>query len=417
MQHIIIGAGPAGVVAAETLRKSDPSASVTIIGDESEPPYSRMAIPYYLSDNIDEAGSYLRDPSAHYSQQNIELVRQRVEKVDSKKKQVTLADGSTRDYDKLLLATGSRPISPPIPGLDLPQVHSCWTLEDARHIIELARPGANVVLIGAGFIGCIILEALVKRGINLSVVETGNRMVPRMLNEKAGGLLKQWCTDKGIDVHTSCSVDSVTAAGKDEVEVSLSDGSKLPAVLVITATGVKPNLEMLKGTDIKLDLGVLVNHSMQTNNSDVYAAGDVAQGVDFSTGNFEVQAIQPTATDHGRIAALNMAGNTTEHHGTVNMNILDTLGLISTSFGLWMGVEGGEQAELYNPDEFQYINLQFDGDCLVGASTVGKTQHIGVLRGLIESKIKLGPWKQRLLEDPTCIMEAYVASTQELGYQ
>jgi len=417
MQHIIIGAGPAGVVAAETLRKTDPDASITIIGDEPEPPYSRMAIPYYLSDNIDESGSYLRDPSEHYAKQNIELVQQRVDKVDSKAKQVTLADGSTRDYDKLLLATGSRPISPAIPGLDLPQVHSCWTLEDARHIIELAQSGANVVLIGAGFIGCIILESLVKRGIKLSVVETGNRMVPRMLNEKAGGLLEKWCIDKGIDVHTSCSVESVTAADKGEVQVSLSDGSKLPAALVITATGVKPNLEMLEGTDIKLDLGILVNGSMQTNNSDVYAAGDVAQGVDFSTGNFEVQAIQPTATDHGRIAALNMSGHTTEHHGTVNMNILDTMGLISSSFGLWMGVDGGEQAELYNPEEFQYINLQFDGDCLVGASTVGKTQHIGVLRGLIESRVNLGVWKERLMEDPTAIMEAYVASTQELGYQ
>ena len=108
MQHIIIGAGPAGVVAAETLRKSDPDAAITIIGDEPEPPYSRMAIPYFLSDNIDESGSYLRDPAEHYSKQNIGLVQQRVEKIDSKAKQVKLADGSTRDYDKLLLATGSR---------------------------------------------------------------------------------------------------------------------------------------------------------------------------------------------------------------------------------------------------------------------------------------------------------------------
>ena len=416
MQHTIIGAGPAGVVAAETLRKCDPDASITIIGDEPEPPYSRMAIPYYLANNIGEEGSYLRDPKAHYNNQNIELVQQRVEKVDVNKKQVTLADGSTRDYDKLLLATGSSPMSPPIPGLDLPQVHSCWTLEDARSIIELAQPGANVVLIGAGFIGCIILESLVKRGIKLAVVETGNRMVPRMLNDKAGGLLEKWCIDKGIDVHTSCSVESVKGADNNEVEVSLSDGSKLPAALVITATGVKPNVAMLEGTDIKLDIGILVNHSMQTSNDDVYAAGDVAQGIDFSTGNFEVQAIQPTATDHGRIAALNMSGNTSEHHGTLNMNILDTVGLISCSFGLWMGVDGGEQAELYNPDEFQYINLQFDGDCLVGASTVGKTQHIGVLRGLIESRIDLGEWKARLMEDPTSIMEAYMACTQELGY-
>ena len=416
MQHIIIGAGPAGVVAAETLRKSDPQAVITIIGDEPEPPYSRMAIPYYLIDNIDESGTYLRDPKAHFKAHDIEVVQQRVDRVDTAGKQVSLADGSKRDYDKLLIATGSKPVSPPIPGLDLPQVHSCWTLEDARNIIKLAQSGSNVVLIGAGFIGCIILEALVKRGVNLAVVETGNRMVPRMLNEKAGGLLETWCKDQGIDVHTSCSVEGIAEGADDQVEVSLSDGSKLSAALVITATGVKANTDLVDGTDIKTDQGILVDRSMQTSNPDVFAAGDVAQGVDFSTGNFEVQAIQPTATDHGRIAALNMAGKGDEHHGTLNMNVLDTVGLISCSFGLWMGVDGGDSAELYNPDEFQYINLQFDGDHLVGASSVGKTQHIGVLRGLIESKIDLSEWKQRLQADPTAIMEAYIASTQELGY-
>lgn len=417
MQHIIIGAGPAGVVAAETLRKIDPDALVTIIGDEPEPPYSRMAIPYLLINHIEEQGSYLRDPVHHYQTQNIELVQQRVDGIDTAAKQVTLADGGKRRYDKLLIATGSRPISPPIPGLDLPQVHSCWTLEDARGIMSLAQPGANVVLIGAGFIGCIILEALVKRGVHLSVIETGNRMVPRMLNEKAGGLLERWCIDQGIDVHISCSVESVTASDGPEVQVSLSDGSQLSAALVISATGVKPNVEMLKGSDIKLDQGIVVNNTMQTSNADVYAAGDVAQGMDFSSGNYEVQAIQPTATEHGRVAAMNMAGKSVQHHGTVNMNVLDTLGLISCSFGLWMGVDGGDQSELYDAESFRYINLQFDEDCLVGASCVGKTQHIGVLRGLIESRIRLGVWKQRLIKDPTCIMDAYIACTQELGYR
>lgn len=415
MQHIIIGAGPAGVVAAETIRQYDPTSAITIIGDEPEPPYSRMAIPYYLIKNIDESGSYLRDPVKHYRDLDIEVVQMRVDQVDAANKQLKLADGSTRGYDKLLIATGSHPVNPPIPGLDLPQVHSCWTLKDARSIAELAQPGANVVLIGAGFIGCIILEALVKRGINLSVIETGNRMVPRMLNEKAGGLLKQWCIDKGIDVHTSCSVESVTSTDNG-VEVSLSDGGKLPAALVITATGVKSNLQILENSGIKVDQGIVVNNHMQTSDSDIYAAGDVAQGMDFSTGKYEVQAIQPTATDHGRLAGMNMAGKITAHHGTVNMNVLDTVGLISCSFGLWMGVEGGQQAELYSPDQYQYINLQFDDNCLVGASCVGKTQHVGVLRGLIESKIQLGVWRQRLLANPTLIMEAYMACTQELGY-
>ncbi len=148
-------------------------------------------------------------------------MQQRVEKLDTKKKEITLDDGKKRKYDKLLIATGSHPISPPIPGLDLPQVHSCWTLEDARNIIKLAKDGSSVVLIGAGFIGCIILEALVKRGVKLAVVETGNRMVPRMLDDKAGGLLEAWCKNTGIDVHTSCTVEGIEKSGKG-VKVKLS---------------------------------------------------------------------------------------------------------------------------------------------------------------------------------------------------
>lgn len=416
MQHIIIGAGPAGVIAAETLRKTDPDATITLIGDEPEPPYSRMAIPYYLVNNIAESGTYLRGDNGYFSGQDIEVIRQRVASVDTENKSIRLQDGNSLSYDRLLLATGSHPVTPPIEGRDLPQVHSCWTLEDARSIIKLAQPGSHVVLIGAGFIGCIILEALIGRGVKLAVVEAGNRMVPRMLNEKAGGLLKQWCINKGVDVHTSSGVEKISAASGNEVTVKLGDGSELPAALVITATGVKSNLDLIEGSGIAFDQGILVDQRLQTSRPDVYAAGDVAQGLDFSSGEHEVQAIQPTATDHGRIAALNMAGQDTEHRGSLNMNVLDTLGLVSCSFGQWMGCEGGEQAELYNPQEFQYLNLQFDGNFLIGASSVGKTQHVGVLRGLIESRIDLGEWKDRLIQDPLLWMEAYMACTQELSY-
>ena len=148
----------------------------------------------------------------------------------------------------------------------------------------------------------------------------------------------------------------------------------------------------------------------------MYAAGDVAQGRDFSTGEFSVQAIQPTAADHGRIAATNMAnGNVLQHPGSVNMNVLDTLGLISSSFGLWMGVDGGETATLTDKGNYRYLNLRFDGDVLVGASSLGMTQHVGVLRGLIQSRTALGKWKDKLLEDPTRVMEAYLANTQTIG--
>jgi NAD(P)H-nitrite reductase large subunit len=416
MHHVIIGAGPAGVTAAETIRKHAPESSITLIGDEPEPPYSRMAIPYLLMENIGEAGTYLRKADTHYDEARINLLRQHVSSLDRGKKTLTLDDGKTVEFDRLLIATGSRPVTPPIPGIDLPAVQSCWTMEDARAIISQAKSGSNVVLMGAGFIGCIILEALAQRGVNLVVVEMENRMVPRMMNEVSGNMIKAWCESRGISVHTSTRVQEIDQDGA-ALKVKLENGSSLPADLVISATGVRSNIDFLAGTGIQTNQGVLVNEYLQSSHPGIYAAGDVAEGMDFSTRQFSVQAIQPTAVEHGRIAGLNMAGRVTAHHGSVNMNVLDTLGLISCSFGLWMGVEGGSSAELSEPENFRYLNLQFQDDVLVGASSIGLTQHVGVLRGMIESRLKLSDWRDKLMRNPTRIMEAYISCTQELSYK
>ena len=415
MQHVIIGAGPAGVIAAETLRKTDPSCSIKLIGDETEPPYSRMALPYYLIDNINEAGTYLRKSDTHYADQDIEMIQDRAASVDPDAHTLQLESGATVSFDKLLIATGSHPIRPPIPGLDSPGVHSCWTLEDGRNIAQNATKGSDVILMGAGFIGCIILEALAERGVNLTVIEMEDRMVPRMMNQTAGNLIKQWCLDKGVNVLTSTRVEAIEQDGA-RLSVKLDSGEQLGADVVISATGVRANTGFLEGSGIETDFGVLVNDRLQSSHPDVYAAGDVCQGRDFSTGEFSVQAIQPTAADHGRIAAMNMCGRDTRHQGSVNMNILDTMGLISTSYGLWMGVEGGESVELVDAEKYRYISLQFQDDVLVGAQALGLTNHVGVLRGLIQTKLKLGKWKDHLLHDPTRIMEAYLGATQSIGH-
>lgn len=415
MKHVIIGAGPAGVIAAETLRKTDPQAEVTIIGDEPEPPYSRMALPYYLIEKIGEPGTYLRKNKNHYTGRGIELMRNRVTQVDVARKTLQLEKDGAMSYDKLLIATGSHPISPPIPGMDLPGVHSCWTLEDGRAIAKRAKPGASVVLMGAGFIGCIILEALASRGVKLTVIEMGDRMVPRMMNQTAGNLIKQWCQNKGVTVHTSTRVEAIEK--KDAaLNVKLSNGEVLQADIVISATGVKSNIGFLEGSSIETEQGILVNDHLQTSAADIYAAGDVCQGRDFSTGEYSVQAIQPTAADHGRIAALNMAGRNTCHQGSVNMNVLDTMGLISSSYGLWMGVDGGDAVELSDPARYRYLSLQFEDDVLIGAQALGLTQHVGVLRGLIQTRLHLGKWKHHLQQDPTRIMEAYLGATQAIGH-
>ncbi|MBH2010657.1 MAG: NAD(P)/FAD-dependent oxidoreductase, partial [Xanthomonadaceae bacterium] len=187
--HVILGAGPAGVIAAETIRKQAPNDRITLVGDEAEPPYSRMAIPYLLMGNIDEPGTYLRKSPSHFADLKINQLFAHAASVDVATKTIALSSGESLAYDRLLIATGSRPASPPVAGIDSAGVHTCWTLEDARKIMALARPGARVLQMGAGFIGCIIMEALMQRGVQLSVVEMGDRMVPRMMGPMAGGMI------------------------------------------------------------------------------------------------------------------------------------------------------------------------------------------------------------------------------------
>ncbi|MFV8833651.1 FAD-dependent oxidoreductase [Aquisalimonas sp.] len=417
MRHVIVGAGPAGVVAAEQLRGHDPEAEITLISGEPEPPYSRMAIPYYLIENIDEAGTYLRKQSGYFDEQRIRVLHDQVTGVDSGSHSVALAQGGSLGFDRLLVATGSRPLDLPVPGGDRPEVHHCWTLEDARAIVRGAQPGAKVVLIGAGFIGCIILESLALRRTELTVVEAGNRMVPRMMDETAGGLIRDWCESRGVRVHVDAKVASIDdGRGNHAAAVRLENGQVLDADVVIAAVGVTPNAEFLQGAGLDMDAGILVDRQLKSSVDGIYAAGDVAQGVDFSTGGQSVHAIQPTAADHARVAASNMVGRHQAYHGSVNMNVLDTLGLISSSFGLWMGKDGGDSITVHDPDRYRYLNLQFEDDRMVGASALGLTEHVGVLRGLIQTRVRLGVWKERLRKDPSRLMEAYLGATRPIGY-
>ena len=413
MKHVILGNGPAGVIAAETIRKRSPEAEIVMIGSEDAPPYSRMAIPYLLMGNIQENGTYLRKDPKHFARLKINQLHATVKAVDCKAKQLIFEGKENKPlaFDKLLIATGSVPVQPPVPGIDLPGVHPCWTLEDARAITKLAKPGSRVLQMGAGFIGCIILEALASRKVELTVVEMGNRMVPRMMTEVAGGMIKQWVQSKGVEVFTDTRVQEISQSGS-ALKVQLSNGKTLEVDLVISATGVRPNIGYLNNSGLKIDTGILVNEYMQTSHPDIYAAGDVTESIDFSTGHRIVNAIQPSAAEQARIAGISMTGGDAQSVGAMQINVLDTLGLISSSFGLWSGAKGGDHVEIIDPQRYKYFRLEFLGDVLVGATTVGSTEHIGVLRGLIQSKTALGEWKTHLLKDPTQAMEAYLAKAQ-----
>jgi NADPH-dependent 2,4-dienoyl-CoA reductase/sulfur reductase-like enzyme len=298
----------------------------------------------------------------------------------------------------------------------------------------LAKKDARVVLMGAGFIGCIILDPLVARGVTLTVVEMGDRMVPRMMGPTAGQMIKQWCEAKGVNVVTGAKVEAIERGAASEpgllgkiasivglgssttptgaMSVRLSNGQQIEADLVITATGVRPNIGFLENSGVRCLVGVLTDEHLQTNVPGIFAAGDCAEAFDKISGKTVVSAIQPNAAEQARVAALNMAGKATELRSVTQINVLDTLGLVSASFGNWQGVAGGQHVELTDTARRRHLSLQFAGDRMVGCNAVGWTDHVGVMRGLVEGEVKLGEWKDKLLHDPTQLMAAYLASAQ-----
>ena len=410
-RYIILGAGTAGVTAAEALRKNDPGAEITVVNGEDEPPYARMAIPYVLTGKIGAAGTALRKEPNHYDKQGIKVVPGLAVKLAAKARVVHLDNGESLAYDRLLIATGSHPTREKVPGIDLPGVHTCWTLADTRAILDRIAPGSRVVQMGAGFVGCIIMEGLVKRGAQLTIMVRSGLMVSRMINPVAGNMIRRWCEAKGVRILAKTQTARIDAAD-GALAVTTTTGEVLPADIYLSAVGVKPNIEWLADSGVAIGSGLIVDDRMQTSIPGVYAAGDVAESIDCVTGRRQVNAIQPNAVEQARIAALNMAGRETPFHGSFAFNVLDTLGLISSSFGEWQGVPGGESGELLDEQRWRYLRLEFDANRLVGANAVGFTDHLGALRGLIERRVPLGVWQQKLIDNPSRIMEAYLATAQ-----
>ena len=406
MKYVIIGAGPAGVRAAETLREADAGASITLVSGEPGEPYARMAIPYILTGRITEEGAQQRKTAGHFESLGIRYLNNKAMQVRAGADggSVDLDDGSRLEYDRLLVATGSSPTLPPISGTDLDGVVTCWTLEDARAIAAKLKPGAKVVMVGAGFVAGVCMKSLVESGVHLSVIAgRAGQILRSMMTPVGSSMLQRWLENKGVNVITKGRVERIDPGPR-----LVMDTQVLDADLIILATGVRSNVSFLEGTGAEIDQGVVINDRMQTTVPHVYAAGDVAQGRDFSTGEWVVHALQPTATEHGRIAALNMAGKDVPYRGSLSMNVLDTVGLISQTFGLWQGVKGGETAETVNDESFLYTRLCFDGDVLVGAITIGQDRSPGAIRGLIQTRRPLGAWKDKLLKDPQLVMDAFV---------
>ena len=419
MRHLIIGNGPAGVMAAEMIRKHAPCDPIVLLGNEPGPSYSRTLLPRMVSGDASEAACYLRKESDHFYKLRIEQRFARVSRIDARARMAVTEEGATFGYDRLLIATGARARIPKIPGIHSPGVRACWTLQDARKLVELAQPNAQVIVIGAGLVGCVLLESLIMRRVRLVVIEQAAHMASSMMKAGAARMLKRWCESKEIQVRTSTSVTAIDNIGRTSrgphLAARLSNGERLAADLIIYATGAQPDLSFLQGSGIDCARGILVNPSMQTNLPGIYAAGDCAEAFDVETGRMMIAGVLPNALDQACCAALNMVGKSACQQRIRRISMLSTMGLVATSLGEWRGLPGGQWVEASDERSYKHLRLEFRKDVLIGANAIGLRDYVGMLRDLIQHQVGLGEWKDRLLRDPTRLKEAYRACVLRHG--
>lgn len=397
-RYLIVGNSAGGIGAAEGIRERDKSGSVTIVSDEPYPSYSRPLIAKYLARERTLEGMLFR-PLQFYAQNNTTpLLGKRVRSLGLEGHIAELESGERIAWEKLLIATGGMPIIPRVKGIDQRGVFNFFTLDDAKAIDEFLDNDSKVVVIGGGLIGVSVAEALTKRGAEVTVVEMKERILNTILDDEASSMVEAALRKAGVRVITNHTVAEVT--GRERVTGAILDnGEEISCHLVTMAIGVLPRIELVHGSGIKVNRGILVDRSMATNHPDVYACGDVAESYDFIYGANRVTAIWPNAYIGGRTAGQNMAGMTTEYPGSTAINSLNYFGLDIAAAGMVVSPDGDsyECVSKQNGDKYQKLVLK--DNLIVGMIYVGDVEKSGIILGLMRDKVNVADFKQSLLAE------------------
>lgn len=395
MRILILGAGPAGLTAARTLRELAPAKSIdpaiTMVSAEPFPPYSppamadhfltgREATLYWQGEDVcDRLRVDYRSGSA-------------VEAVYPGQRQVLLADGSYLDYDRLIIATGSR-LHAPLEGYDLPGVYNFKSLAAASELVEHANKGEvrKALIVGAGFIGVEVAVLLKSLGLDVTIIEKA-WLMPNLLDEETAGLVRQDLEDRGIVVreHT----EAARFEGRRRVTgVELVDGDTLVADACIAATGVKPNVSFLDGSGLDIGWGIRVDKRMRTSLPDIWAAGDVAETFDRMSGERYVHAIWPNATAQGEVVGRDILGFRADYAGAERMNSMKHLGLPIMAVGDSTG-----QTTLSRRHGATLRKIFLDDGRIVGFRLAGDIRGAGTYRALMLRGTDVSPFGEDLLD-------------------
>jgi nitrite reductase (NADH) large subunit len=387
-RYVIIGNSAAGIAAAKEIRRYDPRGRITIISDEPSFGYSRVLLPLYIAGKI-RKGEMLIAPKDFYSSLRIRLLRNDpVEAIDPKTQIVHTRRGTDLPYDSLLVATGSSPRTLGVPGENLLGIHYLRKISDAEGIRkDLPSSRGAVLLVGGGLVSVKSLEALLSKKRMVHLVISSDRVLSQMLDKAASDLFLEAFRKKGVSVHLLTDVRGFQ--GKDRLEGAfLSDGATLRCSLAIIGKGVRPNVDLLKGTGVNLNQGITVDQHMATNLPCIYAAGDVAEPLDLLQGKNRGNAIWPLAMEGGRVAGLNMASASAAFSGSLRMNAVEALEIRMVSAG---NGEGEQQVQYFQKEKSVYRKLVFSGGRLTGFLLAGDIRGAGILTSLIKNGTELSP--------------------------
>ena len=398
MKHVIIGNGIAGVSAAEAIRELDTTAAITMIGDETSPPYSRPMISYVLEGSLSHAKLPIRSAD-FYNELGIDpMLGQRATGIEVESCQVVLSNGATVPYDRLLIAAGADPRPIKADGLGLKNIFYMRTQAHAAAQVAALDGARKAVVLGGGLVGFKAAYGLLKRGLAVTMLITSGYPLAMQVDLVAGQMILAEMVRHGLTVEVGVAVQGF--AGSKRVEAVVTDtGRSLDCDLVIIGKGVLPCRDFIPKDRVEVDLGVVVDEYLQTSAANIYAAGDVAELHDLARDCRWVNALWPEAANQGRVAGYNMAGRRVAYPGSLSRNVmrvfdLDVLTVGNTNPG---DEDGFVTVSTGGPANRLYRRLVIKEDRLVGAVLIGDIEQGGVLRALIENRTPLRLPAERLL--------------------
>lgn len=400
--HIIIGNSAAGIAAVEAIRKRDRKSKITVISDEEYPSYCRCLISYYLAGDIKEKDVRYRQDS-FYKDNDVRLIlNKKIVRVDPKKSRVSFSGKEEEEgYDRLLIATGASPKFPDIKGIKKGGVFGFRTMADVKAIEARFAKSKNAAILGGGLIGLKVAYALSKKGLGVKVVIKSKQVLSQVLDSEAAGLVQKRLEEHGIEILLGRDVSELVGEG-DVKAIRLDDGKVVDTSLVLACKGVAPNIDLVKGSGIKTEEGIIADERLATNVANIYTAGDVCETFDLALGGLSVNALWPVAVEQGRIAGANMAGGAIGYDGSMGMNSLEFFGLPTVSLGIYKvkaEQKNFEEFKMSNASSSVYKKIILRENRLVGAVLVGDIRSSGLYLRLIREKVDVSSIKDRLMEE------------------